>query len=40
MEGERCTVCIEGRNTGEGEGGSVVPGGEDNGFDVSRVEVG
>lgn len=39
-EGERCAARTEGCNIGEGEGRSAVFGGEDNGLDALRAEVG
>lgn len=39
-EGERCAARTEDCNIGEGEGRSAVYGGEDNGLDVLRAEVG
>ena len=39
-EGERCAARTEGCNIGEGEGRSAAYGGEDNGLDVLRAEVG
>lgn len=39
-EGERRIARTEGRNIGEGEGGSAAFGGEDNGLDALRAEVG
>ena len=39
-EGERCAARTEGCNIGEGEGRSAAFGGEDNGLDALRAEVG
>lgn len=39
-EDERCAARTEGCNIGEGEGGSAAFGGEDNGLDALRAEVG
>ena len=39
-EDERCAARTEGCNIGEGEGRSAAFGGEDNGLDVLRAEVG